>query len=139
MMATTHILAGAAVARLGRRWWVAWPAAFASYFLLDVIPHVNVEQFLHYPAKGWVTLLDAVVGLVLIERMTRRHRDRGLLLGGVAVVLLAAAASNVSHALAWFSHAANEPLVLGPAHLLGACLQLLVLGGGLYAVGRTAR
>lgn len=134
MMATTHIIAGAAVARLGRRPWLSWPAAFASYLILDAMPHVNAEQFLHSPARGWVTLIDVIVGLIVVERLTRNHHDRKLMWGGVLVVVAVAVASNLSHALLWFSHSASTPLVPGPAQALRAGVQLLVLGWGLYVI-----
>ena len=55
-------------------------------------------------------------------------------MGGVLVVVAGAIASNLSHALLWFSHSASTPLVVGPGLALRACVQLLVLGWGLYVV-----
>ena len=41
MMATPHMVAGAAIGRLLRRPWLAYPAAFVSHFLLDIVPHID--------------------------------------------------------------------------------------------------
>ena len=61
MTATPHILAGAAIGKVLRRPWLAWPVAFVSHFLLDFTPHLDshavygVEQGGHWPQRRGMT------------------------------------------------------------------------------------
>src|SRR5947199_309584 len=41
MLATPHLVTGAAIGKVLKRPALAWPVAFASYFLLDHVPHLD--------------------------------------------------------------------------------------------------
>lgn len=128
MMATTHILTGAAVARLLRKPRWAWPAAAASYFVLDALPHVNPEQYFNHPAKGLIALVDAMVGLALVTVLIRGQPDRLVTAGGALACVLVGIVTNVGHLLLWFSTLPAHPLLFGRNHILGVAMQLLMLG-----------
>lgn len=136
MMATTHILAGAAVARVLRRPQGAWPGALASYLILDVMPHVNLEQYFAYPARGYVSLADAVLGLGLAAWLLRGQPDRVVMAGGVAVVVLVGLATNAAHLLLWFSRLPAHPLLLHGNHAVGIAMQVLVLAAAVLVLWR---
>lgn len=128
MMATTHILAGAALGRLLRRPQWAWPAAAVSYFVLDALPHVNLEQYFQHPAKGLVALGDAAVGLTIAWLLIRRAPDRTVMAGAVIMVALVGILTNAAHMLLWFSNLPGHPLLFGAGQLVGIATQLLLLG-----------
>ena len=138
MMATTHILAGAAVARLLRhpRW--AWPGAFVSYFVLEAIPHVNIEQYLAYPQRGWASLVDVCVGLMVFALLARGKSDARLMIGGVAIVLLVGITKNASLLLLWFSRLTAHPLFPHASHIVGVLTQLAVLAWAISVLRRPA-
>ena len=136
MMATTHILTGAAVAKVLRRPQWAWPGAFLSYFVLDALPHVNPEQYFSYPAKGLVALVDVCIGLALVTWLLRGQQYRGVMVGGVVVVLLVGIVTNASHLLLWFSRLVLHPLILGTNHLVGMTMQVVVFGAAVVILLR---
>ncbi len=45
MTATSHYLTGVAVASISHNIWIAIPAAFASHFVLDTLPHFGDRNF----------------------------------------------------------------------------------------------
>jgi hypothetical protein len=136
MMATTHILAGAALARVLRRPKWAWPAAAFSYFVLDALPHVNLEQYFQHPAKGFVALGDAAVGLTIAWLLIRRQPDRTVMAGAVVAVVLVGILTNAAHMLLWFSYLPGHPLLFGAGHLVGVATQLLLLGASVMVLSR---
>ena len=88
MIATPHILAGAAIARTAGKPWLAWPAAFASHFLLDYIPHLDSHALYGVPQGGptgpeaAVAVADFVLGAALVTWLVWRRADRRLVLVG---------------------------------------------------------
>jgi len=44
MVATPHLVAGAAIGKLFRRPWLAYPLAFGSHFLLDFVPRRLTDE-----------------------------------------------------------------------------------------------
>ena len=72
MMGTPHILAGAAVAKLLRRPALAYPAAFASHFVLDAIPHLDASTIFGAGVSGMThsevvaRTVDAMVGAAIL-------------------------------------------------------------------------
>jgi hypothetical protein len=136
MMATTHILTGAAVAKVLRQPKWAWPGACLSYFVLDALPHVNPEQYFPYPAKGYVTLADVCIGLALATWLLRGQQYRRVMIGGVVTVLLVGLVENAAHLLLWFSRLLSHPLVLGTNHLVGITMQIVVLGSAVLILQR---
>lgn len=79
MMATPHLLAGAAIGRaLHRRAWLALPTAFASHFVLDAIPHLGSNDLYGSPTgftipEVSIALADFAAGSVLLALLTRRR------------------------------------------------------------------
>jgi len=79
---------GAAVATVSRRPWLGWPAAFASHFLLDYIPHVDSHALFGAPGGGptvpeaATAVADFVAAVAVILWLVHRRADRRLALGG---------------------------------------------------------
>jgi len=93
MVATPHILAGAALGRLSGRAWLALPVGVASHYVLDSIQHVDVPRLFHY-APGFVAqkvaiiLADACLGILVVLLCARKDRLRvPLIVGAVGGVL----------------------------------------------------
>jgi hypothetical protein len=82
------MLAGAAIGRIARRPWLAYPAAFASHFLLDYAPHLDTHGLLGVRHGGptrleaSVAVADFLIGALLAITLSRRQPDRRLMLGG---------------------------------------------------------
>ncbi|MFO7948501.1 MAG: hypothetical protein R6V19_16985 [Armatimonadota bacterium] len=63
MMATPHMLTGAVIgSTMPRRPWLALPLAFASHFVLDVVPHVDSHTYFGV-AEGGPTVPEAAIGI----------------------------------------------------------------------------
>ena len=94
MMATPHMVAGAAIGRVLRRPWLAWPAALASHFVLDVIPHLDshslfgVKQGGPTPLEATAGITDFLVGAVLVAWLTSRRLDRRVMRGAALFGIL---------------------------------------------------
>ncbi|MEN6344539.1 MAG: hypothetical protein ABFE16_04490 [Armatimonadia bacterium] len=77
MFVTAHMLAGAAVGKILKRPWAAWPVAFVSHFVLDAIPHVDGGGFFGVaggqPNAPMMALgvFDTLVGLGLVLWLLR--------------------------------------------------------------------
>jgi len=144
MMATPHLFAGAALGVVLRRPLYALPAAQASHFLLDCVPHVDAHSLFGKagasptPLEATVAVADFLVGLAALLYLTRSRRDRrrGLC---AAIVGLAPDLIDISPRLgsafrAWFLtqpiyafHHAIQPR-LSPHHLFtGLVFQVLTV------------
>jgi hypothetical protein len=94
MMATPHVLAGAAIGRGLRRPWLAWPVAFGAHFLLDLTPHLDehamfgVDHGGPTPLEATAGILTFVFGLALVAWLVRRQPDRRVMLGGAIFPIL---------------------------------------------------
>ncbi len=73
---------------LGRRPWLALPAAFASHFVLDTVPHVD-SHTLYGAAQGGPTAAEAgvavgelVLGWLVVVLLTRSRSWRTMALAG---------------------------------------------------------
>ena len=79
MMATPHMFAGAAIGAATRRPWLAYPAAFASHFLLDYTPHLDSHALYGVPGGGptvpeaAIGIADLVLGALLIGWLVWRQ------------------------------------------------------------------
>jgi hypothetical protein len=88
MMATPHILAGAAIGKVTRRPLLAYPAAFASHFVLDYTPHLDSHALYGVPVGGptvpeaAIGIADFIIGAMLVIWLTRGRPDRRVILGG---------------------------------------------------------
>ncbi len=147
MMATPHLLVGAALGRVVQRPWLAYPAALASHYLLDAIPHLDAHSLFGVPRGGPTRLeaatavADFAAGAVLVGALAWRARRRSMMLAALFAVLIdlveyvppvgpwvqqsAAAAGFVR-----FHHAIQHSLTL--AHWpLGLVTQLAVAGSAI--------
>jgi hypothetical protein len=94
MMATPHMLAGAAIGKVLRRPWLAWPVAFGTHFLLDFTPHLDehamfgVEHGGPTPVEATTAILNFLLGLVLVGWLVWRQPDRRVTLGGAIFAIL---------------------------------------------------
>jgi hypothetical protein len=152
MMATPHILAGAAVAKVARRPWLAWPAAFGSHFLLDYVPHIDSHTVYGMPGEepntteAAIAIVDFVIGAALVTWLVWRRPERRLVLvGGLCGILIDLI--EVSPGLGpWFKHGAGTEWLstwhhaiqirLEPAYWpVGIATQVVVIGAALKVIG----
>lgn len=88
MMATPHMLAGAAIGRRLRRPWLAWPVAFGAHFLLDLTPHLDEHALLGAASRGPTPgeaaagILNLALGCVLVGWLAWGQPDRRVVIGG---------------------------------------------------------
>jgi len=144
MMATPHMVAGAAIGRALRRPWLVYPAAFVSHFLLDFLPHID-SHALFGVTHGGPTRLEAVagvtdflVGALVVGLVARRRSRRRVMLGGALSGILMDLAEYVPPFGPKFQHWAGAAWLTGfhqriqhnltPAHWpLGAGTQVAAL------------
>ena len=88
MMATPHIFAGAAIGGvLHRRPCIALPAAFASHFALDAVPHLDSNDLFGSPTgmtvpEVGIAMADFALAWLLVALMTRSKPWRAMALWG---------------------------------------------------------
>ena len=153
MMATPHMFAGAAIGKLTRRPWLAYPAAFASHFLLDYTPHLDSHALYGIPGGGptvpeaAIGIADFVAGAVLIGWLVWQRADRRVILGG-ALCGIVIDLIELSPGLgpwfkawpgtAWFSawHHGIQHNVTPEQWLLGVGTQVAVIALALWVIRR---
>jgi hypothetical protein len=148
MMATPHMVAGAAIGRVLRRPWLAYPAAFASHLLLDIVPHIDSHSLFGVKHGGPTRLeaaaavADFLVGALVVGLVAARQPMRRVMLGSALFGILIDLVEYVPPLGPWlkswpytawlseFHHSIQHNLTL--THWpLGAGTQLGVLGLGL--------
>jgi len=93
MMATPHMVVGAALGRALRRPWLAYPAALASHFLLDTVPHLDAHGMFGTSrggptrAEATAAVVDFLVGVLVVVLVARPPRRRVMLLAGLLGIL----------------------------------------------------
>lgn len=93
MLATSHIIAGAAVGKAVRRPWVALPIAFLSHFALDAVPHLDTYGIFKGP-NGLTTAaiaaagVDSLVAVALVVWAVGRQHGFGLMYGAAFAAIL---------------------------------------------------
>ena len=108
MMATPHMLAGAAIGRVLRRPWLAWPAALASHFVLDVIPHLDshalfgVKRGGPTPLEAGAGITDFLVGAALVAWLTSGRPGRRVMWGAALFGILMDLVEYVPPVGPWF-------------------------------------
>jgi hypothetical protein len=76
MLASVHLVTGAAIGKSVRPFWLAAVAAFASHFVLDFIPHIDTHGLFGVsgggPTRAEVvgTLCDVALGVALVLWVT---------------------------------------------------------------------
>lgn len=108
MLATPHLLTGAALASKIRRPWLALSAAFIGHFVLDWIPHLDSHGMFGLPdgnvtrAEAITTLLDVAIGATLALWLTARLPRRRLLRLAAFLAIVVDLLYNVPPWNAWF-------------------------------------
>jgi hypothetical protein len=94
MIGTCHIAVGAAMGKLLRRPWLAWPVAYASHFVLDAVPHVDPHAVFGL-ASGAPTqpevfwgVVDTVVAVALGLWLVWGQKERWTMVGGAFFAIL---------------------------------------------------
>ncbi|MBI3948760.1 MAG: hypothetical protein HY321_22815 [Armatimonadetes bacterium] len=86
MLVTPHVMAGAAIGKLVRRPWIAYPAALASHLALDVVPHLDSHGLFgaaggHLtPGEAAAAALDTTAAIALVLWTTRGQPERRAML-----------------------------------------------------------
>ncbi len=151
MLATPHMLAGAAIGKLLRRPYLALPAAFASHFALDVVPHIDTYGLFGIPGRPptqaviLAAALDTVVGIALVIWLTSGLPNRGLILGAAFMGILTDLLDNVPGIMTVF-HQIPGALAFSHFHhgiqhnlhrdqwLPGFATQLVVIAGAVWVL-----
>jgi hypothetical protein len=109
MMAVPHMLAGAAVGKGLRRPWLAWPVAFLSHFLLDMVPHLDSHGMFGVE-RGGPTLPEAAmgitdfsIGVLLVTRLSWRLPERRVVMGGALLAILIDVIEHIPLLGFWFA------------------------------------
>ena len=117
MLATPHLLVGAALVAKTKRPWLGMLAAFASHFVLDAIPHLDSHSLFGSPSGGPTraeaisTLLDVVVGASLVLWLTACLPRRRLLLAGAFLAAVVDLVYNIPPWNAWlWAYPLTRPL-----------------------------
>jgi len=91
MLTTPHILVGGAIGKQVKSPYAALPLAFASHFMLDAVPHVDVISLLGFggPKSDLVTAAEVLVGAALLLILVRgQKRMRWILRGAMAAIAM---------------------------------------------------
>lgn len=154
MMATPHMLAGAAIGVvLDRRPWLALPAAFASHFVLDAIPHLD-SHALYGVAQGGPTgpeagiaIADFALAWVVIALLTRSRPWRAMAFAGAFCGILIDLVYTIPPWGPWFStwrgtawlddfHHGIQPHLTPDQWLIGFGTQAVVIGVTVWLLTR---
>jgi len=148
MMATPHMVAGAAIGRVLRRPWLAYPAAFASHLLLDIVPHLDSHALFGAkhggptPLEAAAGIADFLVGALVVGLVVAWQPLRRVMLGAALFAILIDLVEYVPPFGPWFQHWCGAAWLTGFHHrvqhnltsahwLLGAVTQASVLALGL--------
>jgi hypothetical protein len=116
------MVAGAAIGRVLRRPWLAYPAAFASHFLLDAAPHID-SHALFGARHGGLTRMEAasgvtdfLLGAILVGLVSYGRPARRVMLGGALFGVLMDLAEYVPPFGPWLQHWAGAAWLTGFHH-----------------------
>jgi len=88
MLVIPHVLAGAAITDKVRRPWLALPAAFASHFVLDFLPHLDSHGLFGIDGSGPTRMenissaVDILLAVTLLFWAVSKKPKSGLLILG---------------------------------------------------------
>ena len=150
------MMAGAAIGKLTRRPWLAFPAAFASHFLLDRVPHLDSHALFGVQHGGptgleaGTAIADIAVGVVLVVWAVGRQPGRRVMLGSAFFGVLIDLVDNVPPWGVWFTnwagtawlstfHHAFQHNVTPAEWPLGVGTQLAVIAAALGVILRRRR
>jgi hypothetical protein len=138
------MVAGAAIGRVLRRPWLAYPAAFASHFVLDIVPHIDSHALFGVKHGGPTRLeaasgvTDFLIGALFVGLVSSRQPSHRVMLGGALFGILIDLVEYIPPFGPWFQNWAGAAWFVGfhhriqhnltPAHWpLGAGTQVAVL------------
>jgi hypothetical protein len=88
MLITPHIAAGAAIGITFQDPTIVFPAAVASHFVLDMVPHWDPDPSEMRKAVGLLTVDFCVAMIVLLWAISQHHGDRrAIFWGGFGAML----------------------------------------------------
>jgi len=150
MLASVHMVTGAAIGKSVRPFWLAAVAAFASHFLLDFIPHSDTHSLFGGPggvtrAEVIGTLVDVVLGVALVLWATARQPWRRAAIWAAFAAVVIDLVDNVPpwgpHFQTWAGTAWLSVFHHGFQHnlprsewLLGIAIQLVFLAAALWGI-----
>jgi len=154
MLASVHMVTGAAIGKSVRPFWLALLAAFASHFALDFIPHIDTHGLFGGPdgvtrAEALGALADVLLGLALVLWATARQRWRRAAIWAAFVAVVTDLVDNVPPwgphfqtwaGTAWFSHLHHglQHNLARSQWMLGVPIQVVVLAAALWVTRRGA-
>jgi len=156
MLATPHLLAGAAVGKIIRRPWLAVTLAFASHLLLDIVPHLDSHGLFGVRGGGLTraeviaALVDTLLGIALLIALVARRPNWRLLLGAGFAGVVLDLVDNVPPWSVWFRawsvggaisafHHGIQHNVTHAQWPIGFATQLLVAAVAVWVLTRKSR
>jgi len=151
MLATPHMITGAAIGKVTRRLWIALPVAFVSHFALDFIPHLDSHGLFGIKgggpthAEAAMAILDTVVGIALVLWAVGRQPGRRTMILAALFAAVIDLADNVPPwgpyfqawpGTAWLSafHHGHSHGLTAEHWLLGLSTQIAVTAIALWIV-----
>jgi hypothetical protein len=150
MLATPHIVGGAAVGKLARRAWIAFPLAFGLHFLLDFTPHIDSHALFGSPygytrPEVIMGILDFLVGVALVILVVGRRPGWKVIYGAAFFGIVIDLFENIppgghwwrtSHATGWIStfHHSFQHNVPPSNWPLGFGTQVIVLAIAIWII-----
>jgi hypothetical protein len=153
MLASVHLVTGAAIGKSVRPFWLAAVAAFASHFVLDFIPHIDTHGLFGVsgggPTRAEVvgTLCDVALGVALVLWVTARQRWRRAAIWAAFIAVVIDLVDNVPPwgphfqrwvGTAWFSHFHHgiQHNLARSEWALGLAIQVAFLGIAIWVTRR---
>jgi hypothetical protein len=108
MIGTPHMMTGAAIGKIARRPQIALPAAFASHFVLDAIPHLDQHALFGVAGgrvtvgEAWATVVDVFLGVTLVLWAVGRQPGRRTMLWAAFMAIVIDLVDNVPPFSHWF-------------------------------------
>ena len=122
MMATPHMVVGAAIGHALARPWLAYPAAFPSHFQPDLVPHLDSHALFGVEHGGPTHLeaaaggTDSLIGAVAVGLVAARQPPRRVMVGGALFGILMDLAGYIPPSGTWFQNWAGTAWLTGFHH-----------------------
>lgn len=148
MIVASHLIVGGAVGKLSKRARIAVPLAFASHYVMDMVPHSCFNMF---PVAGVVVShlgpALSVLAVAVLVSLTFRQRERWVILAAGVIACLPDVLDYAhpitdwfhllpgSDYLSWVHHNLHCDVIL-TRPVLGFVTQAVVVAVGLWIVTR---